>query len=238
MKDKHWIAFLVLGLLLLGLSACTRSKNPSASSVTQPTATIGEATLPTNSDVMDQLNLLVTQTAAAAQALSASPTPVQPTSEIQAGTAETPFSTESAQVPPTSAPAASPVPTREPSPTPIPVPTRTPGIPASHTLRTGEHVYCISRRYNVDPNEVLRINGIAAGSILRAGTELTIPQTGNPFPGNRSLLSRPTNYTVKSGDTIYTIACEFGDVAPWEIAYANGLREPYNLNAGQTIRIP
>lgn len=238
MKYKYWIAFLLIGLLILGLSACTRSANPSVSSVTQPTPTTEGVVEPTTSDVMDQLNLLVTQTAAAAQILSASPTAAQPTSETEAVTMDTPVASETVDVQPTAEPSLTPVPTEQPVSTAIPIPTLTPGLPNSHTLQAGEHVFCISRRFNVNPNEVLRINGIASGTILRPGTELTIPQTGNPFPGKRALIDHPATFTVRSGDTIYTVACEFGDVEPWAIAFANGLSEPYKLQVGQTIQIP
>jgi LysM repeat protein len=67
---------------------------------------------------------------------------------------------------------------------------------------------------------------------------LKIPQTGNPFPAGRSLRAHPTNYTVSSGDTIYSIACLFGAVDPYAIATANGLSSPYTLTAGQSLYIP
>ena len=54
----------------------------------------------------------------------------------------------------------------------------------------------------------------------------------------RSLLDHPTQYTVVSGDTIYTVACAFGDVDPNAIIFANNLSEPYDLTPGQTIHIP
>jgi LysM repeat protein len=65
-----------------------------------------------------------------------------------------------------------------------------------------------------------------------------IPQTGNDFPGGRALKSHPTNYTVSSGDTIFTIACQYGDVDPYAIAAANGISSPYNLKSGQNLYIP
>jgi LysM repeat protein len=68
---------------------------------------------------------------------------------------------------------------------------------------------------------------------------LQIPQTGNPFPGNRSLRAHPTTYIVASGDTIYSIACLFGDVDPEAIAYVNNITSPNKqLTPGQTINIP
>lgn len=238
MKSKYWILILFAVTLLLGLAACTRSMNPSAASVTQPTATPATGAQPTTGGVMDQLNLFVTQTAMAAEGITGDQTVVVPTGGSPVATTVPQQATQATVDQPTVAPSATPLPTQVPSPTPRTVPTVTPGLPGSYTLRTGEHVYCISRRFDVNPEEVLQLNGIPAGTILRAGTELRIPQTGNPFPGNRSLKSHPTTYTVRSGDTIYSIACEFGDVEPWAIAYANNLAEPYDLNAGQELYIP
>src|SRR5512141_1204108 len=59
--------------------------------------------------------------------------------------------------------------------------------PASYTLQSGEFPYCIARRFNVDPDELLAASGLtnAQANNLSAGTVLKIPQTGNPFPGSR-----------------------------------------------------
>jgi hypothetical protein len=43
---------------------------------------------------------------------------------------------------------------------------------------------------------------------------------------------------VAGGDTIYSVACKFGDVDPLVIAEVNGLDSPYNLKAGEEISIP
>jgi len=67
---------------------------------------------------------------------------------------------------------------------------------------------------------------------------LKIPQTGHPFPGSRVLRSHPTTYSVQTGDTVYSIACLFGDVSPDAIAAANGLAEPFKIASGQVINIP
>lgn len=116
----------------------------------------------------------------------------------------------------------------------------TPVRPASYTLKSGEWLVCIARRYNLDLSSFLSANGYTLSSRPSAGTVLKIPQSGswNPANGDRALKSHPTTYTVKSGDTINTIACGFGDVAPEQIAQANGLKEPHTLTPGQTLNIP
>jgi LysM repeat protein len=114
----------------------------------------------------------------------------------------------------------------------------TAGIPTTYSLQKGEWPFCIARRFDVDQYELLNINGLTLTSNPQIGFTLKIPQTGNNFVGELSLKNHPADYTVKAGDTIYTIACDFGNVSPDMIALANDLSAPYNLTAGQTIRIP
>lgn len=46
-----------------------------------------------------------------------------------------------------------------------------------HTVQQGETVYAIGRKYNVSPNEILRLNpSLGAGDNIRPGQILTIPQ--------------------------------------------------------------
>lgn len=117
--------------------------------------------------------------------------------------------------------------------------TSVPGTrPATYTLQNGEYPYCIARRYNIDPDQLLSLNGLVDGQTLYAGKVLTIPQTGT-FPGNRMWHSHPDTYTVdSSSDTIYGIACYYGDIEPSAIATANGLSVGAALSAGQKLSIP
>lgn len=127
-------------------------------------------------------------------------------------------------------------PTPLPAVTPIPATT---GRPSTYTLQKGEFPFCIARRFNIDPDELLALNGLTRSqSYFTPGTVLKIPQAGKAFPGARALLVHPTQYTVLSGDTIYSIACKFGDVDPLAIASQNGLSSPYTLTVGSQISIP
>ena len=124
------------------------------------------------------------------------------------------------------------------TPTPkIVVPTATPGHPSTYTVQAGEFPYCLARRFNVDPGDLLSLNGLTSGEIIQPGTILSIPATGT-FPGTRALQPHPTQYTVAVNDTFYTIACSFGDVDPSAIAAANGMAVTAPLITGQVINIP
>jgi len=127
------------------------------------------------------------------------------------------------------------------TPTPEPtevivIPTMT--VPTEYSVKAGELVFCLARRFDVDPNDIISLNGLSADGALRVGDVLKIPQTGSWTLGERSLMAHPTTYTVQAGETIYTIACKFGDVYPEEIIAANRLEAPYEVSAGQTLQIP
>jgi LysM repeat protein len=125
--------------------------------------------------------------------------------------------------------------------TSVPAATSIPGVrPATYTLQKGEFPYCIARRFNVDPDQLLSLSGLTSGEAnsLVTGTVLTIPQSGS-FPGNRALTAHPASYTVASGDeTVYSVACEYGDVDPNAIASANNISVSAKLNVGQVLQIP
>jgi len=111
--------------------------------------------------------------------------------------------------------------------------------PATYTLQNGEFPYCIARRFNVDPDELLSMNGLIDSQTLYAGKVLTIPQTGKPFPGSRVWHNHPDTYTVdSSSETIYGVACYYGDIDPASIAQANGISVNTSLSTGQQLSIP
>lgn len=118
--------------------------------------------------------------------------------------------------------------------TPVPAGVR----PASYTLQAGEFPYCIARRFDVDPAALLKASGLTSPDVYYAGLTLTIPQSG-AFPGSRMLANHPAAYTVGSSqETLYSIACKFGDVDPAAIASANSIAVSAKLTSGQQLQIP
>jgi len=216
-------------VLALALSACTRAAS------TPPLATATAApNFPTA--VPTQLDMGVIQQAATQTAMAQTGTPAggQTDPLITTATPVLDPNVTPATVAPTATPG-TPVATEQPSATSIPAGSR----PATYTLQTGEFPYCIARRYNLDPDELLALNGLTkAQDYYTAGTVLKIPQTGKAFPGSLWLIKHPAQYTVLSGETIYSIACKFGDVDPLALAKANNLTAPYTLTAGSTLNIP
>ncbi len=83
----------------------------------------------------------------------------------------------------------------------------------------------------------MSLNGISDADVLQPGTVLKIPQTGS-FPGDRARNPHPAQYTVRVNDSIYSIACYFGDVSPDAIAAANNLTLSSPLATGKILSIP
>lgn len=248
MKTSRAILIVLIAALMVVGSAC-RMNVPGAIPKATATATV-EGALPTSpTDVLNQIYVFATQTAMASgqglpQGTPATPVPGDP-SAATPGAPAAPVDTSVATpglvqpgAPPSAGGAITPVSPSQPTPAVVlPAPTMGP-IPATYTLQKGEHPFCIARRFDVDPAELLRLNGLSTYSIVYAGMSLRIPQTGNKFPGSRALMNHPTTYVVGPNDTIYAVACAFGDVDPMAIAYVNGLQPPYKLVSGSTIQIP
>jgi LysM repeat protein len=135
---------------------------------------------------------------------------------------------------------ASTVPATNPTLTPPPGAVHPPAypLPRTYRLKKGEFPWCIARRFNVDPREMMSLNGFWFWQFYYPGQIIQIPQTGNPFPWRRALHTYPDTYIVRRSDTINSIACYYGDIDPLTIAAANGLNQPYRLTWGQILNIP
>jgi LysM repeat protein len=147
---------------------------------------------------------------------------------------ETPVPAEAVAPPPAEATPVPAEPQEQSAPAPAAVPTLT--RPSSYTLQKGEFPFCIARRYDLNINSLLSANGMNMNSKPANGTVLVIPSSGT-FDGDR-VLHPHADYVVKSGDTVYTIACYFGDVSPEAIIAVNGLDSAGTIQSGQTLKIP
>jgi hypothetical protein len=121
-----------------------------------------------------------------------------------------------------------------PSLTPLP-----PGVrPTTYILQKDEFPFCIARRFNVDPADLV----YDKNAIYYVGLALNIPQNSSwpSSAGPRALRNHPGTYTVTgdSDNTVNGVACKYGDVDPAAIAQNNGISVSASLSIGQQIKIP
>ena len=237
------VGVLILGLMLVSACTQTYSQAPLATPTLISTG-LFVSPFPSGQDPLQVVADLGTQTAAAKTAQAGGGTPVAAVSgtpATQAALSATPTAGTAPATAATTSAAATVVPATKSSTqqSNTPAATSNASAPGSYTLQQGEHPYCLARRFNINPSQLLSANGISEGTVLYPGKVLTIPQSAGAFPGDRALKVHPTTYTVSSSNvTIYEVACLFGDVYPQDIASANGLTLSSSLTTGQQLTIP
>lgn len=221
MKHYTKILLLVALALIIVLTACNRSASVAPITTATPT---GEAPFPfTTPDAMGEI---MTQTAVAENpAVVVTNTP----QVVVATVAPT-------KAPQAAAPTAVPAAQQQEQSVSIPEITR----PTTYTLQKGEWPICIARRFNLDISSFFSANGLTMQSKPGVGVVLKIPTSGtwSSNYGARALKAHPASYTVVAGDTIYTIACKYGDVSPEQILAANSLSSAGDIKSGMKLSIP
>ncbi len=96
----------------------------------------------------------------------------------------------------------------------------------TYTVKNGDTLYSIARKYNTTVDEIKRFNNLTSNT-LSIGQNLKIPITGG---GNGTI-----TYTVKSGDTLYSIARKYNTTVD-RIKNLNNLTSN-TLRVGQILRI-
>jgi membrane-bound lytic murein transglycosylase D len=116
------------------------------------------------------------------------------------------------------------------------------GRARTHTVRSGETLWSIAQRYDVDPSVLASLNGIRR-SAIKAGQKLKIPGTSESAANsktNRASTTASTQeqvvYTVQHGDTLSDIAGQFR-VDIEQVMTWNNIESPRSLKAGQQLVI-
>jgi LysM repeat protein len=183
---------------------------------------------------------------------ASTPPPVTPTTNLseiarqatETAIAKTPKTGETQDTEATADPAATVAEADIPTSTPEAVETEEPevvteyAVPDTYTLHEGEFVFCLARRFNLLPEDIMTYNGIASGTIFYPGETITLPASARAFIGDRALQYHPSTYAVIYGDTLYSIACLYGDVDPRAIAAANDIDINQALTPGTVLQIP
>jgi len=237
--NKNKLAMIIL-ISVMAVSACTQSysQSPIATPTLIPPG-LFVSPFPSVENPMALVGEFMKGTATAAALTSAAGggttgTPGTPqaiaTTPVVTGTPSTPTNAKVVATTPV-------VVTTGPSLTPLPAGAR----PTTYTLQKDEFPYCIARRFNVDPEGLLQLNGLTSPEVYYQGLQLKIPQSGSwPDPSTRALRNHPETYTVTgNADTsVYGVACKYGNVDPAAIAQNNGISISAALTIGQQLKIP
>lgn len=100
-----------------------------------------------------------------------------------------------------------------------------------YTVNAGDTLFNISQKYNLRWDSIAQINSLSEPYVLHAGQTLKIPQaTTSRVPGKI--------YTIKSGDTLVSIAKQFNITVDDIIAVNPNLQKSDLITVGQVIKLP
>jgi LysM repeat protein/uncharacterized protein YvpB len=107
--------------------------------------------------------------------------------------------------------------------------------PTTHTVAWGETLYSIARAYGVAPQALASANHTDLNSWVYAGQRLTIPGGGGSAAATSATPSG--YYTVRAGDTLFSIASRFGTSVD-TISSANDLPSNGLIYIGWALKVP
>ncbi|GAB6099043.1 hypothetical protein JCM16358_09220 [Halanaerocella petrolearia] len=97
----------------------------------------------------------------------------------------------------------------------------------TYTVQAGDTLYGIADRFNTTVSNILAFNDISDPDMIYPGQELTIPES----PPEAII------YTVEQGDTLYSIAQEYGTQVDTIVEF-NYLSDPNQIYPGQQLVVP
>ncbi len=114
-------------------------------------------------------------------------------------------------------------------------------VPATYTVRSGDTLTAIARKYDMDLDQLYAANGGAAKlGTLRVGQviRLSAPAAVAKAAPARRTSSRLASHTVQSGETAYAISRKYG-ITFDELCAVNGGEDALSrLSPGQVLKIP
>lgn len=147
----------------------------------------------------------------------------------------------------TSTPTITPSPTATATATPTPPPTQTPTPipPIEYIVQPGDSLLAIALEYNLTIDELTAYNQLESEFIVEGQSLFIPPPTPTPGPPPTAIPGQPTAtsaaftlHTVRSGDTLSTIAEEYG-VSVSDIRSANDIPDnSESIQVNQVLTIP
>ena len=106
-----------------------------------------------------------------------------------------------------------------------------------HTVRRGESLDRIARRYGTTIATLQKLNGIKNAALIRVGTKLRVSANSQNSSVSAKPEERYRRHTVRPGQTLGSIARRYGTKVSI-LKRLNGVKNVKRLQIGQVLRIP
>jgi membrane-bound lytic murein transglycosylase D len=103
-----------------------------------------------------------------------------------------------------------------------------------YRVRAGETLSSIARRNNIPVSTLARLNNLGTSDALVKGQRLLIKASSRRYRDEGVVSGRRVLYTVRRGDTIYSISRQF-QVSVGQLKTWNGINERHQIKAGRRL---
>jgi FOG: LysM repeat len=108
-----------------------------------------------------------------------------------------------------------------------------------HTVRSGDNLWTIARRYDTSVNTIARLNNISTKALLKPGQKLLVSNKANVVVDKTVVAENGLQklvYQIQRGDTLYSIANRFRlstkDILSW-----NSVKDASYIHPGQSLTL-
>ena len=103
---------------------------------------------------------------------------------------------------------------------------------SKHTIKKGETLSSIAKKYDTTIAKIRQANGLKKGAVIQYGKLLNVP-----VKNYAAAVGETTNYVIKKGDTLSTIAHRHHTTVA-KLREANGLQRSAILKIGRVLKVP
>lgn len=97
-----------------------------------------------------------------------------------------------------------------------------------YLVQEGENIKSVANKFNISPQELVKLNNLYYDTSLRAGQEIIVPKNEEKYFNS---------YIIESGDSLYKIAEKY-NINPTLLSALNGLEMEDYIYPGQELLIP
>jgi membrane-bound lytic murein transglycosylase D len=103
-----------------------------------------------------------------------------------------------------------------------------------YRVRAGETLSSIARRHGLSVAQLARLNDLNTQDRVVQGQRLVLKVVSRHYRGEGAVSGKRVTYTVRNGDTVYSISRQFQVSVP-KLKSWNGINEHHQIRAGQRL---